>query len=111
MTTRKPLTFANIPAWTLPSVPSALSFFESISLAGLEGQWIRLDAATQKALLGGVVFGKQEICVNDAGGVSVSRSVCFGQDSEDATYEISSIRAALEQKKLLSPGVSGARYL
>lgn len=108
---RKTITFTAIPEWTLPAVPGALSFFETIALADLEDKWIRLSAATQKAILGANVFGKQEIKVTADGEVIVSRSTCFGMDHETAAYDLYTIKRAILRRARLSPGVSGGAYL
>ena len=105
------LTFAVIPAWALPTAPHATALFEVAALAGIEGQWVRLDAATQRALMGFAVFGKQSIRVNADGTVTVSRSTCFGMDSEQHDYPPALINAATTARKRLSPGVFGPGYL
>ena len=111
MANKTPLTFATIPAWTHDGVAaSALTFFEAVALSGLEGQWIRLDAKTQRATLGFPVFGRQEIKVAD-GVVRVRRSTAFGMDSEVNDYDLAAIREAAESGLRVSPGVIGARYL
>jgi hypothetical protein len=109
MKTAAAITFASIPSWTRPARRDALALFETIALAGLENQWIRLSAADQRDVMGGVVFGKQEIRVTDAG-VEVVRSVGFGQDAESATYGVDRIRAAIASGKSLAPGLSGPNY-
>jgi hypothetical protein len=109
MKTAAALTFAAIPAWTLPAQGDALAIFETIALAGLEGQWIRLSAADQRRVLGANVFGRQEIRV-DAQGVQVCRSVGFGQDSETATYGLAQLRGAVATGTRLAPGLSGPSY-
>lgn len=59
------MVFAAIPAWTHEGkAPSIYTFFEAIALAGLEEQRIRLDAGTQRALLGFPVFVNQRPIVS-----------------------------------------------
>lgn len=103
--------FTTIPAWTLPTTPDARSLFEVVALAGLEGQWIRLDAATQRAIMGGNAFGKQQIRISADGELFVTRSTCFGQDSETGTVTLSTLVRAISEKLKLSPGVFGRGYL
>lgn len=105
--------FAAIPAWALPATPGALSFFETIALADLEGKWIRLSADTQRALLGSNVFGKQEIKVHADGNVTVTRSTCFGMDYESAPRAHQAghrgARTALARRLALRPRVHRGR--
>ena len=107
---RKPLAFTSIPAWTMPAAAGALSFFETIALADLEGKWVRLSAADQRAILGANVFGKQAFRVVGDGTVEISRSTAFGMDSEIASYDLYAIKSAAAQGKRLSPGASGPSY-
>ena len=109
--TRTAMTFTELPQWTLTAKAGVLSFFEAIALAGLEGKWIRLSAATQKTLIGSNVFGKQEFRVNADGTVEVSRSTAFGMDSEIASYGLHEIKTAAARRLRLSPGMQGAGYL
>lgn len=111
MTNRTALLFAQVPAWSRPTAASALSFFETIALAGLEGQWIRMSAADQRAILGYPIFGKQEFRVLPEGIVEVFRSTAFGMDGEIGQYDLHAIKLAIRRKQRMSPGMSGARYL
>ena len=107
-----PATFAVIPAWTYQGkVPSIYTFFEAVALAGLEERPIRLDADTQRALLGFPVFGRRSLTVHKNGAVTSSIKVCFGQDFEAATYPAALIGRAVGAKKQLRPGTTGSRYL
>jgi hypothetical protein len=104
-------TFAAVPAWTYEGTqPGVLTFFEAVALAGLEEQPIRLDAATQRALLGFPVFGRRSITVHKAGTVSSVVAVAFGQDFEASTYPAALVSQAAQAKKELRPGMSGPRY-
>lgn len=96
------LTFATIPDWAMPEAPHANGLFEAIALAGLEGQWVRLDAATQRALMGYPVFGKLEFCVESDGEVRVIRSVCFGTMREQSIYQPATVRAAVAARARLA---------
>jgi hypothetical protein len=107
----KTAAFTTIPEWAMPQAPGRLSFFETIALAGLEGVEIRLSAATQRALLGFPVFGKQSIKVNADGTVTVARVTCFGTDYEISEYAAQHIERAANAKLRLSPGTFGPGYL
>lgn len=78
--------FTPIESWAVPKFAGVLSFFETIAVSNLENKEIRLDAETQRALIGYPVFGKQSFCVNSDGGITVRKSVAFGQDYEECTY-------------------------
>ena len=68
--------FAAIPTWTYADqTPSKYTFITAIKLAGLEGKSIRLCAADQRRLLGGVPFGKCLVTVYEDGRIEVGRSV------------------------------------
>ncbi len=97
---------AEVPAWAYEGcAPSAYTFFAAIALACLEDVAIRLDAATQRALLGFPVFGKRVFRVDArTGTVRVMRSACFGTDCNSGDYPASIVRLAAEQKKGLNPG-------
>lgn len=108
----RPIQYTVIPAWTYTGKPpSHLTFFESIALAGLEGQWIRLSIGDQRATLGRDVFGKQEIKVDTEGNVKVRRSTAFGKDFELCEYTAHEIARAITEGKRISPGVSGPAFL
>jgi hypothetical protein len=106
-----PVKFNAIPAWTLPTTPDSLALFECIALAGLEGQWIRLDAATQRAIMGANVFGKQQIRIDADGELCVRRSTCFGTMFEVGHPLLANLRRAIAESLRLSPGVFGQGYL
>lgn len=105
------MVFADIPAWTYEGkAPSVYTFFESIALAGLEEQRIRLDAETQRVLLGFPVFGRRAITVHKTAEISSVVRVCFGTDFERSIYPAALVGRAAEAKKQLRPGTTGPRY-
>lgn len=104
------ITFTTLPAWVFPDAPHRTALYEAIALAGLEGKTIRLDAATQKRLMGGVVFGKQAIVVSEDGTVNVTRKTAFGMDCESMDYQPAHIARAVAAGKRLAPGIGGGRY-
>jgi hypothetical protein len=107
----KSITFAVIPAWTFQEKePGIHTFFEAVALAGLEEQPIRIDAKTQRALLGFAVFNRREIVVHKDGTISCVVSVAFGQDAERATYSAAIVGQAAKARKQLRPGTTGPRY-
>lgn len=106
----KAIKFEAIPEYAYPSVPGKQAFFETVALLGLEGKPIRLSAADQRRVLGFPVFGKQEIIVSKNGTVTAVRSVAFGMDCEVGEYLASTIEAAANAGKKLSPGVSGPDF-
>ena len=53
----------------------------ALVLSGLENKWVKLSAATQRAILGANIIGKQSIGIFD-GELNVTRKVCFGTDSD-----------------------------
>jgi hypothetical protein len=105
------MTFTSIPTWAIPATPSRFALYETIALLGLEDHWIRLSAADQRSLMGANVFGKQSIKVDPMGVVTVTRSSCFGLDSETAQYKPHHVHAAIHQHKKLAPGLFGPSYL
>lgn len=105
------INFQTVPAYAVPKQADWFTLFEAAALLQLEGQWIRLTAADQRALIGGNVFGKQEFMVNDDSTVTVRRSTCFGMDSESQNYTPATVREAVSKGKRLSPGTYGAAYL
>ena len=74
-----------LPDWTIPSNADVDGFFSALALADLEGGWIRLSAATQKAFFGCAQFGKRAI-KSDGMSLKVYRSMCFGTDGECMSY-------------------------
>jgi hypothetical protein len=104
------MTFQAIPQWALPAKADARAMFETAALLGIEGQWIRLSAADQRAIMGHDVFGMQEFCVCEDGTIRVRRSVAFGMDKETGAYECQYIQGAINAQLRIAPGVSGARF-
>lgn len=99
--------FTPIESWAVPKSAGVLSFFETIAVQDLENKEIRLDASTQRALIGFPVFGKQCIRVNSDGLVTVRRSVAFGQDSEERTYSPRELDYARTHQLHLVPHTTG----
>lgn len=102
MRKRAKIKFTDVPEWAIDKTrkdgPSMASAF---ALADLEDQWLRLSSATQRAILGYPVFGKQEILVEDSG-VQVRRSAAFGTDSARTRFSWTAVtRAARDERKLL----------
>lgn len=61
-----------------------LGFFERIRLENLEGQPLRIPAATQRYHFGAAPFGRKQVTVSASGEVSVSAKCAFGQDWNEA---------------------------
>lgn len=94
------MTFTDIPDWTFAEEPSVHTFFSAIALSNLEGKAIRLDASTQRKLLGFPVFGKKEIKVVD-GVVRCYHMKSFGQDCDVTEHSPTNlIKYVNEQKKI-----------
>lgn len=98
--------FADIPDWVKPLAPDVGSFFAALALLNLEGQWIRLRAADQRALIGCVPFGQCAIN-SDGSTVQVFRSVCFGTDSECMPWHHSQLAEQIKAGVTARPGVYG----
>lgn len=75
--------YVSLPDWTMPHAGdrNLYSLAAALALAGLENRWIKLTAATQRALIGDARFGKQSVGLFD-GQLLVSRSVCYGTDRD-----------------------------
>lgn len=80
MKTRKPMKFVDIPPWAIDTAErSRYTVAAAFRLAELSDVWVRLTAATQRAIFGAVLFGKCSIrCGTD--GIHTSRTACFGTD-------------------------------
>lgn len=63
----------------------AIGFFEAIAIQGLEGEDMRIPAATQRHFFGNVPFGKKKISVDNRGRVELRWKVAFGQDFDSLT--------------------------
>ena len=57
-----------------------IGFFEAVAIEGLEGEFFRIPAATQRRFFGRVVFGKLPVKVGKNGTVTTLRSVAYGRD-------------------------------
>lgn len=99
--------FTEIESWAVPKFAGTLSFFETIAVSDLENKEIRLDAKTQRAVIGFPVFGKQPFRVNSDGGITVSKSVAFGRDSEERTYTPRELDYARMHNLKLVPHTTG----
>lgn len=84
----------------------AIGFFESVALAGLEGEWFRVSAKQQREFFGNVPFGKRMVRVAKDGAVSVMRCMDFGSD-----FDIQTVRFDHSCKRWYYPEGDGARYL
>lgn len=76
----KRVEIVKLPDWVLPGLQKdGASMAAALALASLEDKWIRLDAATQRKLLGFPVFGKRAILVDsNDGSVLVYQSALGG---------------------------------
>jgi len=101
------IAFTAIESWAVPKSAGVLSFFETICLSDLEGKEIRLDAKTQRAVIGFPVFGKQAFTVNEDGTVTVRKSIAFGQDSEERTYCAREVDYARLNNLRMEPSAQG----
>lgn len=102
---------AVIPSWTFKNKePSVYTFFESVSLAGLEEKRIKLSAAMQRTLLGCVVFGRRELIVHKDGSDESSVETGYGHDMESAIWSAEVVQRAAKANKQLRPGTTGKRY-
>uniref|UniRef100_A0AB39CED8 Uncharacterized protein n=1 Tax=Pseudomonas phage HRDY3 TaxID=3236930 RepID=A0AB39CED8_9VIRU len=107
MNRNRRVTFTAIADWAVPKFPGILSFFETIAVSDLENKEIRLDAATQRAVIGYPVFGKQAFTVNSDGSVTVRKSVGFGRDSEERTYSAREVDYARMNQLRMEPCTQG----
>ena len=107
MSRTRRITFTAIEDWAKPITPGLLSFFETIALTDLEDKEIRLDAKTQREVIGYPVFGKQAFTVNSDGSVTVRKSIAFGQDSEERTYCAREVDYARLNKLRMEPSAQG----
>lgn len=73
---------ATLPEWTYKGAkPDLYTLAAALVLAGYENKWVKLTAATQRAVVGEARFGKQSVGLWD-GELMVTRRVCFGTDSD-----------------------------
>lgn len=72
--------FRKFKTATLPeTTPDPIGFFESIYLAGLEGEFVRITAAIQRRYFGCIPFGKLAVCVEN-GTCRTIKAMDFGRD-------------------------------
>lgn len=84
-----------IPAWAIDNrTPDRYTVAAAFELAELTGQWIRLTAASQRAVFGSKLFGKCKLKVDENGITSV-RSVCFGTDFSDVILDWASVERCM----------------
>jgi hypothetical protein len=100
----------NIPTWAKPAKADRYTLHEAAALLGFEGQWVRMTAQDQRALMGFAVFGKRAFKINDNGTITVQRSTCYGLDTEKAEYMPGKVYEAATQHKQLSPGTFGPSF-
>jgi hypothetical protein len=96
-----------LPDWVKPARPDVAAFFSALALAGLEGGYIRLRAADQRALLGCVPFGACAM-KSDGSSLTLCRSVCFGTDWETCTLTAAELAKAVSDKVSCRPGFYSA---
>jgi len=99
--TTSTIKFQEIAAWAIAEEKDARALFECVALLGLEGKWIRLSAAQQRAIMGANVFGKKEFCIGEDGELRVAHSVAFGQDKEIIYYTLADV-----QRAIAAPGLT-----
>jgi hypothetical protein len=99
--TTSTMKFQEIAAWAIQPTPDARALFETVALLNLENKWIRLSAATQRAVMGANVFGKKEFKIGTDGELMVAHSVAFGQDKEIIYYTLADIERAI-----VAPGLT-----
>lgn len=92
--------FATIPDWAIGAGKDGPTLASAISLADLEERWIRLDAATQRKILGYPVFGKRAIYSNGTE-LRTSYSAAFGTDSVTEIWSWGAITKAARARKSL----------
>jgi len=85
-----------IPQWCIGQQRDFADLITAISLAGFEGQWIRLSHAQQRELIGKAIFGKRAIKTS-AADIQVYRSCCYGLDFDIAIYNNSSFNEAFNR--------------
>lgn len=64
--------------------PDAIGFFEAVALAGLEGQYVRIPAATQRRHFGCAPFGKLAVKVESNRATTI-KSMDYGRDFDKQT--------------------------
>lgn len=92
-----------IPDWAIGDQKDGAVVASALALADLEKQWIRLDAATQRKLLGFPVFGKRAI-YSDGIDVRTMHSAAFGMDASIEIWPWEEVtRAAKLKRRLWGP--------
>jgi hypothetical protein len=73
-------------------------------LAGLDGRWLRLPAAQQRAIFGANLFGKKKILIDtdNQGVVHYAFSVCFGTDWATGEYSFEEIARQVNEGRPLT---------
>lgn len=61
------------------TTPDAIGFFEAVALAGLEKEYVRIPAATQRRHFGCAPFGKLAVRV-ESGTCRTIKAMAFGRD-------------------------------
>ena len=61
------------------TTPDAIGFFEAVALAGLEKEYVRIPAATQRRHFGCAPFGKLAVRV-ESGTCRTIKAMDFGRD-------------------------------
>ncbi len=89
--------FAQIPVWAYAEGDKSwYQLAAALVLSGNENKWVKLDAKTQRAILGNPWLGKQSVGIFD-GQLMVSRVVCFGTDSDTRYINPSNLNSRYDQ--------------
>ena len=76
--------FRALPTVTLPDTTAdVIGFFEAIAIAGLDGQYVRIPAATQRKHFGYAPFGKLAVRVEN-GVCRTIKCMDYGRDYDYA---------------------------
>jgi hypothetical protein len=85
--------YVTLPTWTYEGASKDwYTLGAALVLADLENRWVKLNAATQRVVLGDNRFGRQSVGIFD-GELKVTRRVCFGTDSDTRTVVLGNARA------------------
>lgn len=99
---RSSIKVVKIPRWAISEEKDGPALASAFKLADLEDKWVRLDAATQRKLIGYPVFGKQALRVLDRG-VEISRSAAFGTDVARSLFPFEVVTHAARNRRKLLP--------